>query len=332
MDFEAIKKIVEDNYNIKITFIKKKKNVYRIESGDKNFCLKVIPYEFKHFNFIISAIRHLENKGFKSTPTMILTTDNKKYIELFGKYAYLTNWIDAREANYNNDGELAKTAKKLRELHICSKNFVLTENMKPRLYWGTWCKTFETRISEILDFKKRISQKAKKSEFDKLYLSIMDVEIERGRNSIMNLKKNNYFSYMENESINLSFCHHDYAHHNVMIDKNEELNIIDFDYCILDTHLHDLASLEIRAMKDKSWNTENFDFIKNAYDINLTKQEELLMLAFMEFPQEYWQIGLQYYWEQLDWNEERFLRKLSDYIKNREDKNNLIKLLRERNR
>lgn len=332
MDFETIRKIVEDNYNIKITFIKKKKNVYKIESQDKNFCLKVIPYEFKHFNFIISAIKHLENKNFKTVPAMILTADNKKYINLFGKYAYLTEWIDAREANYKDDNELDMAAKKLKELHICSRNFVLTKDMKPRLYWGTWCETFQTRINEILDFRKRIFQKAEKSEFDKLYLSIMEQEIESGENSIDNLKMNNYFSYMYEEAKYLSFCHHDYAHHNVMIDKKGEVNIIDFDYCILDTHIHDLASLELRALKERAWSSENFDFIKNAYDEKVTKQEELLMLAFMEFPQEYWQIGLQYYWEQLSWSEEKFLLKLNNYIKNAKEKNNLINLLRERNR
>ena len=39
------------------------------------------------------------------------------------------------------------------------------------------------------------------------------------------------------------FCHHDFAHHNLLIDKQGEINVIDFDYCILDSHIHDLASL-----------------------------------------------------------------------------------------
>lgn len=57
---------------------------------------------------------------------------------------------------------------------------------------------------------------------------------------------------MDKEVMKMGFCHHDYAHHNILVDDKNELNIIDFDYCILDSHLHDLASLLIRAMKGLS--------------------------------------------------------------------------------
>lgn len=45
------------------------------------------------------------------------------------------------------------------------------------------------------------------------------------------------------------FCHHDYANHNILIDSENQIYIIDFDYCMLDTKLHDLASILIRVMK-----------------------------------------------------------------------------------
>ncbi len=65
MDFELIKKLVEDNYNIKVEDVIKRKNVYRIKSGFIDFCLKVINYDFEHFNFIISAIYRFLFKGYK---------------------------------------------------------------------------------------------------------------------------------------------------------------------------------------------------------------------------------------------------------------------------
>ena len=68
--------------------------------------------------------------------------------------------------------------KKLAELHKCSEGFITNLHMKPRVGWFTWINVFETRKDEILDFKYRIQKKSNKSQFDKLYLSCLNEEIE----------------------------------------------------------------------------------------------------------------------------------------------------------
>jgi hypothetical protein len=44
----------------------------------------------------------------------------------------------------------------------------------------------------------------------------------------------------------------------------------------------------------------------------------------MEFPQDFWQIGIQYYWENQPWGEEFFIKKLEKILEDREDKQNFI--------
>lgn len=39
--------------------------------------------------------------------------------------------------------------------------------MRPRIGWYSWVNVFNTRCNEILDFRKRIYQKAYKSDFDR---------------------------------------------------------------------------------------------------------------------------------------------------------------------
>ncbi|WP_297435330.1 CotS family spore coat protein [uncultured Clostridium sp.] len=331
MDFEMVKRLVQDNYRITVSKISKKKNVYKVTAGFREYCLKVIKYEFDHFNFIVSAIKHLEKSGFKNTPKIIRNKNHKDYIKFDDCYAYLTEWMDVKEVSYENDDELLKTAKKVKELHSFSKGFVLNESMKPRVGWGTWDTVFETRISEILDFKKRIGQKAQKSKFDELYLSVIDEEVKKGEEAILKIRESNYIDYMNKEVMNLSFCHHDLAHHNILIGNDEEVNIIDFDYCILDSHLHDLASLCMRAMRNGNWEIEKYELITDAYG-EVTKEEEKIMLGFLKFPQDFWQVGLQYYWEQLSWSEERFLGRLTNYISDRENRNDFLIALEERSK
>ena len=248
------------------------------------------------------------------------------YIKLGSSYAYLNKWIDCRNCNYKNSGELKLAAQKLGELHKCSEGFTTSNIMRPRIGWFSWIKVFETRCDEILDFKKRIYQKAYKSEFDEVYLRAIDEELERGKKAIEELKVNNYIGIMENEVLKRGFCHHDYANHNVLLLENNEINIIDFDYCILDSHLHDLSSLCIRTMKEGRWDLNLFKYIIESYSKNKeVKDEEFpIMASFIEFPQAYWQLGLQYYWEQQPWEEEHFLKKLGKYEKDREFRQNFV--------
>ena len=321
-----IKQYVISNYLLDVKKVERIKNSYKILTKDKEYCLKVVEYEFSHFIFIISAIKHLQKNGFKNIPQFICNKNGKQYGKIDNYFIYLTEWIPSRVSNYNNPIELERVSAKLGELHECSKNFIVNRKMKPRIYWFSWIKTFETRLEEILDFKKRIGQKFYKSDFDKIYLENIDKEITKGNNVIESLKRNNYFDVMQKEVFKGGFCHHDYANHNILVDTEGGLNVIDFDYCILDSHIHDLASLLIRNMKNNRWNEKKADKIIDSYsrcsEVNL--YEIPIMREFMKFPQSFWQLGLQAYWEQQPWGNETFNIRLKRYIEDEKERSEFL--------
>ncbi|KGN02588.1 spore coat protein [Clostridium novyi A str. 4570] len=330
METEELKNLLQREYGINITSIEKVKSIYRIVSDNKEFCLKVIEYEFGHFFFILSAIKHLQNSGFSKIPEIIKTKSGSDYIKIGNNYAYFTPWIKARQSNYDNPIDLNMATKKLAELHLKSRGFNVTESMNPRIGWLRWIKTYKTRKNEILDFRNRINKKSKKSKFDCMYLGIMDEELKRADRAISNLIKSNYIEKMKKEILYRGFCHHDYAYHNVLIDDKNCVNIIDFDYCMLDTHLHDLSSLLIRRMKYGKWDINNASEIIEIYNnINKVYPDDIpIMAAFMEFPQDYWQRGIQYYWEEKPWGEDFFIKKLERYMEDREEKQQFIEEFR----
>ncbi|MDU7963952.1 MAG: CotS family spore coat protein, partial [Clostridium perfringens] len=217
MEHDYIRDKILLNYGIEIKEVIKVKNTYKVITSDEEYCLKVIKYQYPHFYFIVSAQKHLMKNGFNSIPKILDTIDGKDYIKLGDKLAYLTPWVKCRECDYKNKLDLSLAAKKLSELHNSSEGFVINRNLKPRIAWGKWYKIFETRGEEILDFKKRIYQKAYMSDFDKLYLSIMDEELKRVERTLSHIKTSGYFDYMKKEVKKLGFCHHDYANHNVLL-------------------------------------------------------------------------------------------------------------------
>lgn len=326
-----ISTILKDKYNIKAIEVEKIKGAYRIETEDKMYCLKRVRYELPHFLFILSAIKHLDNNGFRYGPKVLKTVDGMEYIAIDGFSAFVTEWIKGREVSYDNPIELSLAARKLAELHKASEGFQVESYMNPRVGWFKWIEVYRTRRSEIIDFRERIHAKEHKSEFDKYYLELMEEALNLCDKSIKNLINSKYDIAMLKEIRKRGFCHHDYAHHNILIGENNELNVIDFDYCILDTHLHDLSSLLIRAMKYDKWNDERMKIILKAYDeVYPIIQEEIpIMAAFMEFPQDYWQRGIQYYWEKKGWDEEFFIKKVKSYDEDLVDRQEFLNRFRQ---
>jgi CotS family spore coat protein len=330
LNIDELKQLVEKSYGLNIIEVEKVKNVYRIKTIEDDYCLKMIKYEFPHFWFIVSAIKHLQSNGFDRVPEIIKRKDGKDYISIDNLNAYLTKWIDARECNYDNPIDISLAAVKLAMLHNSSEGFQVTDSMKPRVYWYKWAENFITRIDEILDFKKRIDLKAEKTEFDQLYLSSMQEELYRAEKAVENLLNSAYMEKVNDEIKKNGFCHHDYAHHNVLIEECGRVNIIDFDYCVLDINLHDLSSLLIRRMKNGKWDMDNAVPILDSYGSirKIEKRDIPIMAAFMEFPQDYWQIGIQYYWEGPLKGEDFFVKKLKKVYEDREEKQEFIEEFR----
>ena len=330
MDNLSVKNVIESKYNLKVNALEKIKNVYKVQTADRDYCLKVIKYNTNHFLFIIGAIKHLQNNGFEKIPEIIKNKNGMEYIMIENNHAYLTPWVNARECNYDNPIDIKTATWKLAELHKKSVGFQVDGRMQPRIGWFKWIENYITRSNEILDFKRRIENKPNMSEFDYLYLDAMDEQLEICEKAVMNLNESKYLEKMQWEMVKRGFCHHDYAHHNVLIEADGQVDIIDFDYCMLDSHLHDLSSLMIRRMKNGKWDMRNALFILDAYNsiYKLDKDDIPIMAAFMEFPQDYWQVGIQYYWERQPWEEEYFVSKLRKLLGDRMEREEFIEEFR----
>lgn len=325
--------IIEEYYGIFPESIEKIKNVYKIICNDNSYCFKIIKYSFGHFLFIIGAMMYLKENGFGNIPEIIPTSTGEYYVKVKEAHGYLTPWIESRQCDYECEEDIKIATVKLAELHLKSRGFKVSYNMKPRIGWLRWIKIYSTRRDEILDFKRRIFQKENKTEFDVMYLQIMNEELKRAEKAIKNLRNSGYSQVMKEHMKKREFCHHDFAHHNVLITEDKKVYIIDFDYCILDTHLHDLSSIMIRVMKNGKWSLERAGFILDCYNsINRLEERDIpIMAAFMEYPQAYWQLGIQYYWEKQPWGEEFFINKLQNISEDRKKREEFIDNFRKNN-
>ena len=321
-----LKNYLSEKYGMSILNILPVKNVIKLSTSEGDKCLKRVRYGKGNFLFILSAMKHLQDRGFNGIIPFIPTISGEMYITLESGFGFLTDWIPSRECDYSNPIELKMAARTLAKLHKASENYIEAEGAIPRIEWGKWAQKFIGRIQEMHKFKEIINNKSSLTYFDCMYLDNLDYYISQGYIAVNHLKESRYLELSQREMKKKSFCHHDYAHHNVLISDDFNVYIIDFDYCICDTRIHDLASLIIRNMRHGNWNTEKAQYIIECYlsEGYLEKDEIPVMSGFIEFPQDFWQVGLQYYIEKQKWDESQFNKRLDNVIKDRSDRQQFI--------
>lgn len=310
MDWKYVEKI----YGMKIISQETVKKIYKLNTDKGMKCFKKTHARRSYFLFVFAAVNHLIENGFTAVIAYDRTLDGDICID-DGEYIYYAlPWIESRQCRFKKQDDLTKIIKLSAELHKASAAFIPPDGSKPRALYGKWPERFKSRLDDIRAFKDIIEAKEAKDEFDSTYYPLIDFFIDQGSEAIELLAVGSYYDVSNRAREKGEFCHHDMAEHNFLITPSGEIKIIDFDYCIMDTRLHDVASLVIRNMKHGEWDIAKADFILNEYSkyYNISSEDLEVIKYFTLFPQDFWQIGLQYYVEKQPWTMQNFMSRLND--------------------
>lgn len=305
------------------------RNVIRLSAREGEFAFKKLKIKKENYLYSLDAIEHLKRNSFCATCNYVKTKNDIPYLSI-GKDTYImSKWIDGRVANYNNLSDLRETTIALAKMHSASQGFIKSGLSSPRQYTSNWKERFSTRCNDIIKFKKIIQEKERLTAFDKLYIADLDYYYELGIKVINMLDYTAYNDIFNEFKKKKGFCHHDIANHNVII-NDEGVYLIDFDYVYEDIRFHDLASLIIRNMKTSRWNLDRAIYILNCYNevIPLNVDEIDVIKYFIMFPQDFWQVGLQYYVEKQPWEEDVFLTKLMRFLIQREARESFLRIFK----
>ncbi|MDU2994428.1 MAG: phosphotransferase, partial [Clostridium sp.] len=127
-----------------------------------------------------------------------------------------------------------------------------------------------------------------------------------------------YSSYREN-SKNIVVCHNDLAEHNFLI-KDDDMYLIDFDYCSIDLRIMDLTDLILKGIKNAAFDVDKAVNIIEAYNevCPLEKEEYKFIYILLSYPRDFYSIVRDYYHKQKDWDEEVFISRLNNKLMNEE--------------
>ena len=111
-----------------------------------------------------------------------------------------------------------------------------------------------------------------------------------------------------------------------MIDKHDNINILDFDYCKREVRSYDIANYIIRVLKKNNWDINICKSIIESYNSNLELRYEdiFLIYGFLLFPQRFWRVCNRYFYNDVLIRQNVFLSQLEKLVNERESYMNFI--------
>ncbi|NPV27351.1 MAG: CotS family spore coat protein [Firmicutes bacterium] len=293
------------------------RGVWRLQTPRGDKCLKRSQLPYVDILFAYHAIEHLHRHGFDRVPRFQPTITGKPFLQLNGTCYILSDWIEGQECDYTRPEDLARATWTLAELHLAAHGFQPPLNCADKMRWGQWPSIFRHRRQELLYFRHRIESGLDRSPTGRYYHKHLPHFLSQSNIALALLAGSRYQSLVKVEQKQQLFCHHDFAHHNVLLTPGGRTYVVDFDYAICDLRLHDVGSLIIRALKLNDWDYRVADFVLATYNQVYPLPVEALpvMLAFFYFPQDFWQVGVWLYLEQVTWPNRAVERKLERTIR-----------------
>jgi spore coat-associated protein S len=317
---------IERQFDIKIENIKPNKGVYLLKTDKGLKCLKKINYGTQKLLFVYGAKEHLMRNEFPRVDRYCVNTEGNPYALVNEDIYTLSEWIEGRECDFRSKDDLIKAAKSLAYMHISSKGYEPPENSKLKTDLGRWPNLMEKRVRSFDKMRDMGRKKSNKGSFDLKYPKIVQFYKDLGKRAISVLEDSKYMDLCRETEEDKGFCHHDYTYHNIIIDKEDNINVIDFDYCKREIRTYDISAFMIKVLKRVEWDIEQAQLIIDSYnEISPLKAEEYRVLfAFLLFPQRFWRLSNRYYYNEVNWPSNTFNNKLEELISEQEKYINFI--------
>lgn len=317
---------IERQFNIKIEIIKANKGVYYLKTNKGERCLKRINYGPQKLLFVYGAKEHLIKNGFKNVDKYFLNIDGEPYALVNEDLYTLSEWLGGRECDFHNINEVRLAASTLAVMHEASKGYEPPENSKLKSDLGRWPHLMEKRIKSLDKMRDMLRKKSNKSDFDMVYLKSMEFYKEMAKNALSTLQESSYYELCAKAEAEKSFCHHDFTYHNIILNDNDDVYIIDFDFCKREVRTFDISNFMIKVLKRVDWDISFAKAILESYNSvsKIDEDEYKVLYAYLQFPQRYWRLANRYYYNEVNWGQNTFYNKLQGIV---DEKDKYLKFL-----
>jgi len=277
-------------YNLEPDRIIQYGNVFKVDAGQGKYALKVVKGYPPRLLFSLAAMDYLRYRGFTGMARLIKSVQDELYVISDDELFFLTPWIDGRYINLLNLQELQIGVQLLAQMHMKGEGFIPPRESEPRNDIGRWTTKWARRIKDLEQME--IKCREENDEFSTVFKQVIQRAVYDAYTSLQSLHRFGYTEYCKMLEEKKPLCHRDFVYHNVIF-TGAEAFLIDFEYCVLDSRITDLARLIRAGWEKHPWEVDRaikiISFYHQSYP--LTEIEYCLLWAVMLFPHNIWRVG-----------------------------------------
>lgn len=303
------------------------RSVYMLSTDKGRKILKKIDYSLDELMFIYNALNEIR-KQYPYVINFRQSITGEPYVQHRNDIYIVLDMIEGRDCLYENLIDLKNASRALARFHKAGEG-ISGDSCQAKNRLGRLEECYKSKIADLEKYKDIAAMHVNKSPFDKAFLQEVDYYLDNARDALKQLQES---PYMKLCSKGHTLCHHDLAHRNILIDNNDNVYFLDFDYSMVDIPCHDIANMINKALRHNEWSIEIADTILNSYSEEhpLSEEEMNVLVAYLMFPQEFYNVATAYYMKTRNWEEEEFLDKLMRKLSYRDDREAFLKEMRER--
>ena len=302
--------LLEKDFLFQVEVIVPTRSAWRIETSAGPRYLKRTAASRAELPFVIGLHDYLAQVAPGMVPHILRTKQGRDRLLCAGQVYLVLDCLAGREADYLKDGDPEAAAGGLALFHRVARGYRPPAPLGARRRYGTWPAQMRVRLRGLDRF--RAMAEAAGGAFDLCYLALWPDYRRQGEMALACLANSGYGPLSARAAAAREICHHDLAHHNVLL-HGERVRFLDLDYAVGDSVLHDLVNLANHLLRLYEWDVRPARAALLRYWGGSWPLPPILeaFRAMLIWPQDFWQIGRQYYDEKQPWSTEDFLALLA---------------------
>lgn len=283
---------LDENWGLTVLSAKQVRAVVKVETNKGTYALKKVDYSPEKLNFIYEAQEHLWKNGFQNQSRWLVTKSGKPFFEIDnGQYYYLNNWINGMESDIKELDQLIEMMELQATLHRSSLGFTPSSNAEINSKWEVLESDFESDIAKLRNLYKQVKI-GPETDIALAYLKTAEKAIRMAETGLELLKASAYKEVLNQAIDEMGFVHGDFVYHNFIRSDEGKMHVIDFDFCVQNLRVRDLAVFLMSLMHRADWDVVLNEKILKAYHkvYPLTEEELKILKAIMHFPKHYWRV------------------------------------------
>lgn len=270
---ETVASLIRQHYGMTVHSLEKVRGVYRVETDAGEYGFKKAD-ELTDLPLIADCLEKIAQNGFKRIPQLVATPEGRLLIHFHGEPYFMEQWLNLKEISKHSLPYFEQLGTTLAQFHDATRG-IPPPKSSSRNRWGKYRDLLADASTKLETWRNDLPPS------DPIHF-LMN-RCRRAQQAVRNLSMQTLL-HQPGAAV---WCHSALQHRNIMLDRQGEIWLIDFETLVFAERVQDLAHLLEHHAAPYGWPPSAVQRFLSAYESRsatpLSQQEWALFYAHLTF-------------------------------------------------